>query len=115
MSDDDRLLDHSYDGIQEYDNPLPGWWRAAFWATIVFSFGYVAWFHTTGHGTTPDQAYRADLADYNGKRERRELAEAASVNEELLARDASDPKLVDKGAQVFAARCVASTPRTAMA
>ena len=107
MSDDDRLMAHEYDGIHEYDNPLPGWWRAAFWGTIVFAFGYVAWFHTTGHGTTPDQAYRADLADYNGKRERRDLAEAANVNEELLARDAHDPKVIEHGAQVFAARCVA--------
>jgi len=30
MSDEERLMDHEYDGIQEYDNPLPGWWRAAF-------------------------------------------------------------------------------------
>ena len=24
----DSLLDHEYDGIQEYDNPLPMWWKA---------------------------------------------------------------------------------------
>ena len=106
MSDEQRLMDHEYDGIQEYDNPLPGWWRAAFWGTIVFAAGYVAWFHS-GHATTPDQSYRADLADYNGKRDRRELAEAANVNEELLARDAQDPKVVEHGKSVFATRCVA--------
>ncbi|MEO6773664.1 MAG: cbb3-type cytochrome c oxidase N-terminal domain-containing protein [Kofleriaceae bacterium] len=102
----DRAMDHDYDGIQEYDNPLPGWWRAAFWGAIVFAFGYVAWFHVLGRGTTPAEAYRSDLADYNGKRERRDLAEAANVSEEILARDAHDPKVVDHGAAVFAARCV---------
>jgi len=106
MSDEDRLMDHQYDGIQEFDNPLPGWWRATFWATIVFAFGYVAWFHTTGHGSTPDQRYREQLADYNGKREQRDLAEATSVNEQILARDAIDPKIVEKGAGVFRTRCV---------
>ena len=30
----DRLLDHDYDGIREYDNPMPRWWVAIFWATI---------------------------------------------------------------------------------
>ncbi len=36
-SDEDRLLDHSYDGIQEYDNPLPRWWLWIFYATILWS------------------------------------------------------------------------------
>ena len=33
----DQLLDHEYDGIQEYDNPCPGWWHAIFWLTVLFS------------------------------------------------------------------------------
>ena len=33
----DQLLDHEYDGIQEYDNPRPGWWNAIFWLTVLFS------------------------------------------------------------------------------
>lgn len=30
----DRILEHNYDGIQEYDNPTPGWWHWLFWASI---------------------------------------------------------------------------------
>ena len=37
--DESRLMAHDYDGIREYDNPLPGWWSAVFAATFVF-----AWF-----------------------------------------------------------------------
>jgi cytochrome c oxidase cbb3-type subunit 3 len=29
----DRILDHAYDGIQEYDNPLPRWWVWIFYVT----------------------------------------------------------------------------------
>ena len=38
----DRILEHAYDGIQEYDNPMPGWWVIMFWVTIVFAIGYCA-------------------------------------------------------------------------
>src|SRR5690554_8074002 len=32
---------HDYDGIQEYDNPMPGWWLAIFYITIAWSVFYV--------------------------------------------------------------------------
>jgi cytochrome c oxidase cbb3-type subunit III len=38
--DEDRLLDHKYDDIQEYDNPLPGWWTLILWGTIVWAVLY---------------------------------------------------------------------------
>ncbi len=44
--DEDRLLDHRYDDIQEYDNPLPGWWTLVLWATIVWGVAY--WFNVPG-------------------------------------------------------------------
>lgn len=34
------IPDHEYDGIQEYDNPTPGWWHLIWFGTIVFSVGY---------------------------------------------------------------------------
>ena len=40
--------DHTYDGIQEYDNPIPGWWKWLFIGTIVFSPIYIMWFHAPG-------------------------------------------------------------------
>lgn len=32
---------HVYDGIEEYDNPLPGWWTLLFQLSVVFSLGYL--------------------------------------------------------------------------
>ncbi len=104
-SDAGPLLDHAYDGIREYDNPLPGWWRAIFWGSIVFAAGYFVWFHVGHWGRTPDQKYQAALAEYEGKRDIREAAEAAAVNEDMLARDANDPNVVSHGAAIFATRC----------
>jgi cytochrome c oxidase cbb3-type subunit III len=31
---------HSWDGIEEYNNPLPRWWVWVFYATIVWGIGY---------------------------------------------------------------------------
>ncbi len=39
----DDLTGHNYDGIEEYDNPLPIWWLATFIGTVIFSFIY--WMH----------------------------------------------------------------------
>lgn len=41
----DRLFDHEYDGIREYDNPLPGWWMLLYALTILFCVPYVMYYH----------------------------------------------------------------------
>ena len=41
----DELLDHDYDGIQEYDNDLPRWWLNIFWLTAIFAVVYTGWTH----------------------------------------------------------------------
>lgn len=37
----DQTTGHTFDGIEELDNPLPKWWNMFFWTTIVFGFGYI--------------------------------------------------------------------------
>lgn len=40
---------HNYDGIEEYDNPLPAWWYWKFLFTIVFAIGYLIYFPGLGN------------------------------------------------------------------
>lgn len=42
--EEDETTGHSYDGISEYDKPLPKWWLAIFFATLVWGLGYFAFF-----------------------------------------------------------------------
>ena len=42
-----ELTSHNYDGIQEYDNPIPGWWHMIFLGSIIFAVLYVVVFHMT--------------------------------------------------------------------
>ena len=57
----DVLLDHNYDGIQEYDNPLPGWWSALLWLSILFTPFYLVYFHG-GDGRLVADEYQSDAA-----------------------------------------------------
>lgn len=40
--EEDGTTGHSYDGIQEYDKPLPKWWLVVFVGTLIWGWGY--WF-----------------------------------------------------------------------
>ena len=37
----DQTVGHSFDGIEEYDNPLPRWWFVLFISTMVFGAFYL--------------------------------------------------------------------------
>ncbi|MEZ6137139.1 MAG: cbb3-type cytochrome c oxidase N-terminal domain-containing protein [Pirellulaceae bacterium] len=57
-----ELTDHAYDGIQEYDNPLPGWWKWTFVGSIVFSVCYLLYFHIGAPGRSVLESYDTALA-----------------------------------------------------
>ncbi|MEP0845748.1 MAG: c-type cytochrome [Phycisphaerae bacterium] len=56
------LTDHSYDGIQEYDNPTPGWWWLLFHATVVFSVVYFVFFQFSPDAWTLADELSAETA-----------------------------------------------------
>ena len=48
-SDSEAKTGHVYDGIEEYDNPLPAWWLYMFVITGVFGVGYLVAFPGLGN------------------------------------------------------------------
>lgn len=60
--DRDELLEHSYDGIREFNNPLPRWWLWLFYGTIAFALIYFPW-HLLGYGLTGPQEYQEELLE----------------------------------------------------
>jgi cytochrome c oxidase cbb3-type subunit 3 len=99
-----KLLAHSYDGIQEYDNPLPGWWRAIFYASMVYALGYWIWFHGGGPGTSEHQEYVAARKAYDDQRAN-DLASGGTVSEATVAARAQDGAAIEHGKAVFAKYC----------
>lgn len=101
-SDRDRLISHGYDGIQEYDNPLPGWWVWIFWVTIVFSIGYWAYYQI-GPGPSIVAQYEAEeeIAE-----QRRPRVVASAVTDASLAALEKDAAAMAKAKEIFATRCM---------
>lgn len=103
---DARLMTHAYDGIREYDNPLPSWWSIVFAATVVFAFLYFAYYNIAGWGRSPDERYQIALAGWQASYKGGPGVGGPNVTEEMLAASAQNPEVVARGADVFASRCV---------
>lgn len=56
-SENEKLFEHDYDGIREYDNPLPPWWVYLFWITILWSGVYVVYYHVFAIGDNSTEEY----------------------------------------------------------
>jgi cytochrome c oxidase cbb3-type subunit 3 len=97
------LLEHEYDGIREYDNPLPRWWVLIFWGSVVYSFAYVVWYHVSPHGTGVMAAYEEDMRLAREERAKQSLAEAPS--EAVLGKLMGDADLMQDAKVTFTTRC----------
>lgn len=97
---------HVYDGIEEYDNPMPAWWIYLFVITIVFSIGYLIAYPGMGHfpgllGWTQEGQWQREM-------DRAEQAYgpvfskyAAMPVEEVI----NDPAAMKMGQRLFANNC----------
>lgn len=105
----DNLLDHDFDGIQEYDNPAPTWWHLVFLATAVFSAFYFVFFHIGPligtNGWTLAQAYDTDMSE-NLKLRFAEIGQLKS-DEATLLEYMGKPDWLAVGASVYKANCKA--------
>ena len=102
-NDNDRLLEHAYDGIQEFDNPLPTWWKWIFYATILFVPLYL--WDPLGIGVGPGKAkaYEEQLAAFNAAHPK----SAGTYTDEQLVAFSKDPAKVEAGKVVFTTYCAA--------
>ena len=107
----EETVGHSYDGIEEYDNPLPRWWFLLFVATVIFALGYLALYPGLGN-------WKGMLPGYEGgwtqvKEWQREMDKADEQYGPLYAKFAAmpveqvalDPQALKMGGRLFASNC----------
>ncbi len=110
VSDDEdpenRTTGHVYDGIEEYDNPLPKWWFNLFLLTIVFGVIYLILFPGLGSfkgvlGWTSTGELARDQ-----KRALVSYEKSYGVFNDMSVEELIDnPKAMKMGARLFANNC----------
>lgn len=101
MSDDTKDIDkdlikgHEYDGIQELDNPLPGWWLITFYGTIIFSVVYY-YYYEIGSGPSHSEELAASLNSIKAAHEK-VVEEAPKASDIDFAALMADPEVIAKG------------------
>lgn len=104
--EDEETTGHVYDGIEEYDNPLPAWWFYMFLMTIIWGVGYLVFYPGMGNfpgllGWTQIGQHEAEVEKANAKfRKMRDKYHALPV-----AEIASDPVVRKMGQRLFGNNC----------
>lgn len=98
-----QLLDHDCDGIREYDNPMPFWWGAIFWGSILFSIPYFAYYHFGGVGTSMSEDYEAEVGAFY-EMQAAKLGNLKPDAPTILALSHDEQKLL-AGRNMFRANC----------
>ncbi len=101
---DDRLMHHDYDGIREYDNPLPFWWKGIFVVCIAHAAAYLYWFHLGGPGLSEHEQYAARHKEWKAVRAAAPQ-EQVTIDEAALTALTKDSAAVERGRGVFLKNC----------
>ncbi len=101
---DPHTTGHVYDGIEEFDNPLPGWWKWIFIATIAFAPPYWLYFHGGTPGRSVLDRYSIALAD-NTRLQFEEIGELQPT-EQTIVKYMHDDSWRRVGSIVFQTNCV---------
>lgn len=95
---------HAYDGIEEFDNPLPGWWKWMFVGSFVFSVFYAMYYHMGAPGRSVEAQYERALAE-NTRLRFAEIGQLTADNE-TIAKYIQKPSWLKVGQVVFKTHCI---------
>jgi len=101
----DTVMEHEYDGIQEFDNRLPNWWLWIMWGSIVFGLFYWLVFHTLEIRDLPYAEFDTEMRIADEAMAER-MKDNPVTNESLMLL-AEMPAKVAEGRELFVKFCVA--------
>ena len=97
-------LTSDFDGIQEYTNPIPRWWKTLFLCTLAVVPIYILVNHSGAPGSSTVERFQTAM-DANTKKAYAEIGDLAS-DEATMVEYLKQPKWVAVGGSIFKANCV---------
>jgi cytochrome c oxidase cbb3-type subunit III len=100
------IREHAYDGIQEYDNPMPGWWVWLFYICIIFAPIYMLGVHVFDFIPTYEEdlaSGQAEIAEMRATHE--EANPAPTIDAAALEAYIGDVDQIAAGSATFSTRC----------
>lgn len=105
MSEEKNLvMDHTYDGIYELDNPTPPWFSFLFYGTIVIAIIYMVKYHVIGDGNIMENEYQAEMEHWEVKTANY-LAQQTDLIDETNVKLVTDSKILTNTKDLFLAQC----------
>lgn len=101
----DLLIEHAYDGIQELDNPIPGWFMYLFYITIAFSTCYLLVYHVFGIGQLQYDEYKTEVAQADIAK-KIYLSKQANRVDENTVKLVTDQQVLAAGQVIFKQNCM---------
>jgi cytochrome c oxidase cbb3-type subunit 3 len=107
----DQTMGHSFDGIEEYDNPLPKWWFMLFAGTLAFAVGYLILYPGLGNWRGMLPGYEEGWTGVHEWEKEMDRADArfgpifARFAAMTVEEVANDPQALNMGGRLFASNC----------
>ena len=105
MSDDVKpdiyeklMTDHDYDGIQELDNDLPGWWLILFYLTIIIGVVYIVYAEFINKESDDDR-FNTSVAEL------KEMRASVASNDDNSG-PSKDSAILAEGKKLFGTYCL---------
>jgi cytochrome c oxidase cbb3-type subunit 3 len=105
--ENDLVMEHTFDGITELDNPTPAWFMVLFYGTIIFGIIYLLNYHVFSWAPLQDEEYTIELKQAQEEKTAMLLKPgnaANKINENNVAQS-SDAAVLQAGAALFKTAC----------
>ena len=102
---EDDTMGHTFDGIEEYNKPMPAWWLYMFWFTMIYGLGYYAYYGLGNWNGLADWSSAGQLAEEQKAHDAEFgaiFANYASMDLEALVQDDTALRM---GQQMFENNC----------